>query len=97
MSSASGPASGSGSGVDWPTVFERYGFDTPDAAGNWGASPTQLRSILDVESAGWADVERAVDEGVLEEVRRRRETYPGSEEFIERTTAYRCFDIEVQE
>lgn len=97
MSSASGSGSGSASGVDWPEVFQRYGFDTPDAAGNWGASPTQLRSILDAEGAGWGDVESAIEEGVLEEVERRRETSPGSEEFLKKTTAYRCYQIEVQE
>jgi len=32
--------------VDWAALWDEFGFDTPDAAGNKCASPTQLEAAL---------------------------------------------------
>lgn len=56
--------------VDWAALWEEFGFDTPDAAGNEFVSDTALVAALqstDQPLAGDAEghIDEAVDDGVL--------------------------------
>jgi hypothetical protein len=56
--------------VDWVALWEEYGFDSPDAAGNEFVSKTQLTGAIAASDQGVAGdplghVEEAVDDGLL--------------------------------
>jgi len=67
----------SAEGVDWPALWQEYGFDTPDACANRYVSPTKLRTALEVTQqpvVGDVDgiIDQALEAGTLHEVRKNR-------------------------
>lgn len=56
--------------VDWASLFEEFGFDTPNATGEAFATPLQLEGALDVTVGGnpGAHIQRGLDAGAIDKL-----------------------------
>lgn len=73
------PTADSATDVDWAAHWEKFGFDTPDAAGNEFASDSQLTAAVQSSDRNIAgDAEGHIDQGVDDSVLIERYTDGGT-------------------